>query len=305
MIEYLRSDNSETQITFTAASGVTSVIFEIYDLDTNDFVQSGTAASGASSVFTGTLTQVSSTYDRNLKIEWISSTASGASSTINYASLMRPFVTVTRARATADIASTETDATIKTLERKARMFLQSHIGIDFIKQYKSIVVYGNDTDILTLSEPIIRIDKVYEDDILIYDSISTASVNDIDYAIEPSTSKMRIKIINTQNEFERDVLEFPDFSILPYNGTFKKDKQYRITGIFGYQYVPNQIEQATSLLIEDYLCNDFNIRNKNISKLSNDSYDLTYAGDSAQGTGNLLVDKLISPWMTQTRFMVV
>jgi len=305
MIEYLRSDNSTTAITFTAASGVTSVTFEVYDLDTNEFIQAGNAASGASLVFTGTLSEDSSAYDRNLKVEWTSSTASGASSTISYISLTRPFVTVDRARAIADIASTETDATIKKLERKARLFLQSHTAIGFTKQYKSVVVYGNNSDILMLPEPIIQIDKVYEDDILIYDSIATASVNKLDYNIEPSVSKNRIKIINTDNELERGVLEFPDMAVLPYDGVFAKDKQYRVTGIFGYLYVPNEIEQATALLVEDYLCNDFNIRNKNISKLSNDSYDMTYANNAAQGTGNLLVDKLLQPWMTQTRFMVI
>ena len=141
MIEYLRSDNSETQITFTAASGVTSVTFEAYDLDTNEFIQAGTAASGASLVYTGTLTANSSTYDRNVKLEWISSTASGASSTISYASLTRPFVTVSRARSITEISSSETDANIKKLERKARLYLQSHIGVDFTKQYKKKATY--------------------------------------------------------------------------------------------------------------------------------------------------------------------
>jgi hypothetical protein len=305
VIEFLRSDNSETQITFTAASGVTSVTFEAYDLDTDEFIQAGTAASGASLVYTGTLTANSSAYDRNVKLEWISSTASGASATINYSSLTRPFVTVTRARSITEISSSETDANIKKLERKARLYLQSHIGVDFTKQYKTVVVYGNGSDVLFLPEPIIRIDKVYEDDILIYDKISTASVNNFEYDLEPSTSKNRIKIINTEDEFEKNVNESSDTALFPFQGNFRKDKQYRILGIFGYQYVPNAIEQATAILIEDYLCNDFNIRNKNISKLSNDSYDLAYANTSALGTGNLLVDKLISPWMTQPRYMVI
>lgn len=309
MIEYLRSDNSELSITHSTVQGMSGVTFEIYDLDTDEFVQSGnttlSASTASSSSWTGKLTEDSAAYDRNVKIEWVRTTASGASATVEYASLVRPFATASRIRSLADIASTETDATLVKQERKARYFLQSHIGNKFAKEYSNIVVYGNNSDILSLPIPLIRLDKIYEDDILMYDMVSTASVNDFNYSLEASQSKTRIKIINTEDEFERAVQEFPEVHILPFDGVFKKDAQYKIVGIFGYQYVPNNIEQATALLVEDYLCNDFNIRNKNISKLSNDSYDLTYATNAATGTGNLLVDKLIADYVNSPRFLVI
>lgn len=304
MIEYLRTDYDDLEIQFTANNNVNSVTFEVYDLDTDEFIQSGTTASGASSIFTATLTEDSVTYDRNVKIEWISSTASGATSTIEFASIIRPFATPTRIRSLADIDSSVTDASLKKQERKARMTIQILTGIDFLKKYKSVAVYGNNTDVLTLSEPIIRIDKVYEDDILVYDSVSSPSVNNFDYNIERALSRYRIKAINQDNELDRGLLESPDFSVLPYDGIFSKDKQYRIVGIFGYQYVPSDIEQATSILVEDYLCQDFNIRNKNISKLVNDSYEITYGAGSSAGSGNLLVDNILSKY-SQVRYMVI
>jgi hypothetical protein len=302
--EYLRTDYDDLTISFTAASGITSVIFEVYDLDTDEFIQSGTTSSAASSVFNATLTQDSVQYDRNVKIDWTSSTASGASSTVEIASIIRPFATATRIRSIADIDSSETDSAIKKQERKARMYIQIQTGTEFTKKYKSVVVYGNNTDVLTLLEPIIRLDKVYKDDILIYDSLSSPSVNSLDYAIEPSISKYRIKAIIEDNEYERGLLESPDFSVLPYDGIFEKDVQYRIVGIFGYAYIPPDIEQATALLVEDYLCADASVRNKNISKLSNDSYDITYATSAAQGSGNLIVDAILARYR-QPRFMVI
>lgn len=309
MIEYLRSDNSELSITHSTVQGMSGVTFEVYDLDTDEFIQSGnaslSASTASSSSWTGKLTEDSAMYDRNIKIEWVRTTASGASATIEYASLIRPFATASRIRSLADIDSSETDATLVKQERKARYFLQAHTGIKFTKEYSNIVVYGNNSDILSLPVPLIRLDKVYEDDILVYDMVSSASINEFDFSLEASQSKTRIKIINTEDEFERAVQEFPEVHVLPMNGVFKKDAQYKIVGIFGYQYVPSNIEQATALLVEDYLCNDFNIRNKNISKLSNDSYDLTYATNSATGTGNLIVDKLIADYVNAPRFMAV
>lgn len=305
MIEYLRSDYNTLDITFTAASGVTSVVFEAYDLDTDEFVEAGSTASGASSVFTATLSADAAEYDRNLKMEWISSTASGASSTIEYLTIARPYATTTRIRALADIDSSVTDANLKKLEKRARLAIQSMLGISFIKKYKSIVVYGNNTDVLMLPEPIIRIDKVYEDDLLVYDMVSTASVNDFDYNLEKSTSKFRIKAVNSDDEDERGLLESPDISVLPYDGIFKKDHQYRIVGVFGYSYVPSEVETATSLLVEDYLCNDWNIRNKYIETMKTDSYDIKYGSGFAGGSGNLVVDSLLAPWLHQPRYMVL
>ena len=138
MIEYLRTDYDDLEIQFTANINVNSVTFEVYDLDTDEFIQSGTTASGASSIFTATLTEDSVTYDRNVKIEWISSTASGATSTIEFASIIRPFATPTRIRSLADIDSSVTDASLKKQERKARMTIQILTGIDFLKKYKCL-----------------------------------------------------------------------------------------------------------------------------------------------------------------------
>lgn len=305
MIEYLRSDNSELDITFTAASGITSVIFEAYDLDTNNFIQSGTTSSAASQVFTATLTSDSAAYDRNIKMEWISSTASTSTNTISYISIVRPFATASRIRELADIDSSTTNASLKKEEKKARSLIQSYTGVNFAKEYTSIVVYGNDSDVLTLPIPVIRIDKIYEDDILVYDSVSSASVNSFEYQLEPSVSKTRIKIINEDDELERRILEYPDIAVIPYSGVFKKDYQYKIIGIFGYEYVPSKVELACSLVVEDLLCNDWNIRNKVIQSMKTDSYDLQYAKEFAGGTGNLMVDSLLSEWHQAPRFMAV
>jgi len=312
VIEYLRSDNTDLEIKYTAASGITSVVFEVYDLDTNDFVQAGTAASGASSIFTATLDKSSIEYDRNLKFEWISSTASGSDSTINYYSIATPYATATRIRSLASIDSSVTDSTLEKEEKKARNFINSMTRTTFTKKYDTIVVYGNNTDILTLSEPILEIHKIYEDDILMYDSVSTASFNNFDYNIEPSVSKWRIKAISNSNSSsartisdDRELLESPDISVIAYDGIFKKDCAYKVVGIFGYSYVPNKIELASALLVEDYLCNDWNIRNKGIQSTKNDSYEIQYGKDFAGGTGNLMVDALLADWTQTPSFMAV
>jgi hypothetical protein len=301
MIEYLRADNTPLTITYTASAYATNVYFEAYDLDTAEFIQSGAATTSGSSIYFITFNADSTSYDRNIKLEIITTSSAGAYSEIQNVSLIRPYATWDRIEGLASIPSGTSSATLLKLERKARLSLNAFIGEDFYKQKKSHVVYGNNTDILPLPENLHRIDKIYEDDLLVYER-DNSSVQ-LDYPVEVSNSKTRIKIVNTSTK-NKETAEFPIFSVFYYDGVFKKDHAYEIDGIWGWEYVPSDIEQATALLVEDYLCNDFNIRNKNIAELSNDSYDIKYGSDFSTGTGNLTVDNLIAHYK-EPRYMVV
>ena len=300
MIEYLRSDNSPLEITYTASSYATNVYFEVYDLNTQEFIQGGKAAAGASSIFTLTLNSDSTAYDRDIKIEYVTTSASGAYNQVKYASLIRPYATVSQIREIASISDTTTDATIQRLERRARLSINASLGYDFYKNKRSVTVYGNNTDVLALPENIFRIDSIYEDDILIYERDN--SLHQLTYPLEIGPSSNRIKIINSDEN--KEIFEFPKFSVFYYQGVFKKDSAYKIDGIWGWDYIPADVEESTALLVNDYLCNDFNIRNKNISQLSNDAYDIKYGADAATGTGNLTVDNLLAHYKIP-RYMVI
>jgi hypothetical protein len=300
MLEYLRSDYSPLEISYTASSYATNVYFEVYDLNTQEFIQGGKATKTASSVFKLTLDANSTTYDRNIKIEYVTTSGSGAYNQVQYAALVRPYATVSQIRDIASIDVSTTDAAIKRLERRARLSINASLGYDFYKNKRTVTVYGNNTDVLTLPDNLFRIDAVYEDDILIYERDN--SLYQLDYPLEIGESSNRIKIVNSDEETE--ILEFPRFSVFYYQGIFKKDFAYKIDGVWGWDYVPADVEEATALLVNDYLCNDFNIRNKNISELSNDAYDIKYGSDFATGTGNLLVDNLLAHYKIP-RYMVI
>lgn len=307
MIEYLRTDNLPLTISYTASSYTTNVYFEIYDLDTHEFVQSGagtfSASTQASKTYNINLNVDTTSYDRNIKIEFVTTSSAGAINDIQYASLIRPYASPARILELADIPSSASANTnlLKKLEKKARLSLNSYIGDNFYKEKRTLTVFGQNADIITTPVPIQRIDKVYEDDLLVYERDN--STYQLDFPLEIDSSGTRIKILNSSSN-NKEILEFPKFSVFYYQGIFRKDFAYKIDGIWGWEYIPSDIELATALLVEDYLCNDSNIRNKNIAELSNDSYDVKYASDFSTGTGNLLVDNLIAKYK-EARYMVV
>lgn len=305
MIEYLRADNAPLTITYAANPQVNKVYFEAYDLDTEEFIQGGKGVAGASSIYSLTFNADSTIYDRNIKIEYITTTASGAFNEIDYISIIRPYASIDRIVSLADIDVTTLGSAsaskLQKLERRARLAINSFLGFNFYKEKRTMTVYGNNTDVLTLPDPLYRIDAIYEDDLLIYERDGESE--GLEYPIEIGPSSNRIKIVNSDEKY-KETFESPKFSVFYYEGIFKKDYSYKIDGVWGWDYVPSEIEEATALLVNDYLCNDFNIRNKNISQLSNDSYDIKYGADSATGTGNLLVDNLLSIYR-EPRYMVI
>jgi hypothetical protein len=302
MLEYLRKDNAGLNIIYnTTAASATSVLFSVSDLDTNQALQSGSAVAVASSVFTVSLNSTTTQYDRNIKITYQEISQSSSSTNIVYAGLVRPYASPDRIRDLADIPTSASSSTLQKLEKRARLSIDSFLGFGFYKEYRSIDIYGNNTDILQLNDNIISISKIYEDDILTYEVDSTTY--QFEYPIEIGTSGDRIKIVNSSTK-NKEMLEYPKFSVFYYDGQFKKNYLYKVEGIFGHEYVPSDIELAAALLVEDYLCNDFNIRNKNIAQLSNDSYDIKYGADSATGTGNLMVDNILAKYL-QPRYLVI
>lgn len=301
MLEYLRTDNSPLNITYSASSYATNVFFEVYDLDTEEFIQGGKGIAGASSIYTITLNTDSTFYDRNLKVEYVTTSASGAHNDIQYISIIRPYATISRIKEIVSVDASISNSQLQKLERRARLQINSALGFNFYKEKRSLTVYGNNTDILTLPENLFMLNSIYEDDILIYEYDNEAYQLDYDLEIGPSTR--RIKILNSIDN-SKEVDEFPKFSVFYYDGLFKKDYAYKIDGVWGWNYIPAEIEEATALLVNDYLCNDFNIRNKNIASLSNDSYNLKYADNANTGTGNLLVDNLLAPFK-EPRYLVI
>lgn len=302
MLQYSRKDEFGLDITYNTSASVSSVLFTVSDLDTDVLLQTGSAtAVGASSVFTVPLNTTTTQYDRNIKITYEEIGPSASSTNIVYAELVRPYATEARIRELADIPPSASATNLQRLEKMARLSIDGFLGFGFYKEYRSVDVYGNNTDILQFNDNIISISKIYEDDILTYEVGS--DTYQFEYPIEIGTSGDRIKIVNS-SEKNKEMLEYPKFSVFYYDGQFKKSYLYRVEGVFGYEYVPADIELATALLVEDYLCNDFNIRNKNIAQLSNDSYDIKYAPDSATGTGNLMVDNLLAKYL-QPRYLVI
>jgi hypothetical protein len=62
----------------------------------------------------------------------------------------------------------------------------------------------------------------------------------------------------------------------------------------GFKAVPPDVEIAIKMLIEDIKCGKNDYYNRFITEYSTDQFDIKFAPQFLEGTGNMIVDKILS-----------
>jgi hypothetical protein len=65
----------------------------------------------------------------------------------------------------------------------------------------------------------------------------------------------------------------------------------------GYKVVPNDITDATKMLIEDIKCGKLDYYKRYIKNYSTDQFKIEYDKRMIDGTGNILVDKILDKYI--------
>ena len=66
----------------------------------------------------------------------------------------------------------------------------------------------------------------------------------------------------------------------------------------GYKVVPYEIQDATKMLIEDIKCGKMEYHKRYITNYSTDQYKIQIDKSALEGTGNILVDKILQKYIT-------
>ncbi|NDB61022.1 hypothetical protein EB001_21655, partial [bacterium] len=65
----------------------------------------------------------------------------------------------------------------------------------------------------------------------------------------------------------------------------------------GYKVVPNDIKDATNMLIEDIKCGKLDYYKRYVDNYRTDQFSIKYNPMMLEGTGNLLVDKILDKYV--------
>jgi len=277
-MEILRlPDSTSIQASFTLDMPNTLYTASYVDLVTN-VSYSASATSNGSSIATFTLNNHYMTYSGNIEFNIY---RSGNNVYSDQVLVLRPYCNINSIKQKLGI----TTAKAIEYESIARAIIESEAGsFSFMKKQKEVIGMG--LDYLPISEKIETLYKIYENGTLIHDS------NDPDlnlYKISVDKSSI-VPIDEIQNKVEYQKVwrdRYLDIS-------FATGYDYLIEADFGYRVIPNDIQKACELLITDISTNSNQYINKYIEVFDNTEFRVQFSKDYVKGTGNLIVDKILS-----------
>lgn len=240
--------------------------------------------------------QLPGRYDNNYRVEIFTVGEGEELIHEEYYEIVRPYVDPNTLGSTASEI-----AEYKVLELVARSMIDTFVPEGFYNKKITIVGTGNGSDYFSLWEKIYRIFKVYENNELVYDR-STPDINKYQYAI--TADKTAIQKLNTGelNRYESTAQNLPvasgDLGYYGYEGiAFPSGHDYTFIVDHGYLKVPDDVEYASKLLIEDLKCGKLDYYKRYITAYNTDQFRIQFDKTMLGGTGNFLVDKILEKYV--------
>ena len=201
--------------------------------------------------------------------------------------IVRPYVNPTTKGDTASDISAYADN-----EELARAIIDSVVGEGFYYKKKVLNFTGTGSDYLPIWDDVKKVLTVYENNKL---------VTDREYEVTSDKTAIVEKSTDNINRAESAPLVLPSASSdsldpqFIYRG-FGKTWDYRITVEYGHTSVPSDIVKATEMLVHDIECGKLDYYKRFISSYNTDQYRIQFDKGLFEGTGNILVDKILSKY---------
>jgi hypothetical protein len=215
-----------------------------------------------------------------------------------YYELVRPYVDPSILGTTASEI-----AEYKVLELIARSMIDTFVPEGFYNKKMTIVGTGNGSDYFSLWEKVYRVFKVYENNILVFDR-STPDLSEYEYVItsdKTAIQRVRADVLEL-NRYESTAQNLPvasgDLGYYGYEGiSFPSGYDYTFVVDHGYLRVPDDVELAAKLLIEDLKCGKLDYYKRYVTSYNTDQFRIQFDKAMLSGTGNFLVDKILDKYV--------
>jgi hypothetical protein len=200
------------------------------------------------------------------------------------------------------LADTASDIATKTLnEELARAIVDSVIPQGFYYKKTTFETTGLGADYLPLWVDAKKLLQVYENNVLIYDASNpTAYLQNFEITKDKTAITLTYTGELNRNEGANLILPAGSTDYLDLNfgvwGGFPQTYDYKVVVESGYTSVPSDIARAVGLLITDIECGQLDYYKRYVTAYNTDQYKLQFDKRSFEGTGNILVDKILSKY---------
>lgn len=291
-MEILRLPPYPISTTWDVPSPNTAYNLYIEDLIDHS-VETQSVTSSASSQITYDVVQSKAIFDRKFLFR-ILDTSGGIVLDSNL-DVLRPYIDYRTLGTTASEIQE-----YKILELVARSLIDAVITDGFYNNKHIVEVNGSGADYMPIWEDANKVLKVYENNELIFD-VDTPEDNEYTYLITLDNSSI-IRVENGKyNRSQAAPLELPlgggDLIFLTDGSVaFPKLNDYIFVLDIGYKAVPPDVEYATKLLIEDLKCGKLDYFKRHVKSYDTDQFKIQFTSQMLDGTGNMIVDKILSKY---------
>jgi len=202
-------------------------------------------------------------------------------------------------------------------ESLARAIIDSITGGFYYKK-TYLETTGQGTDYIPLWKKTHKILKAYENTELVYDSSEDdPSIGEFNYFItkdQTAIIKDSSAAYTAFNRSQRKPATLPfgasdsfglntgadssNFQSLTAGVLFNSESDYIFILETGYMVVPYDIQDATTMLIDDIKCGRLDYYTRYVKNYKTDQFQIEYDARMIQGTGNILVDKILSRYVS-------
>jgi hypothetical protein len=206
-------------------------------------------------------------------------------------------------------------------EALARTIIDSITG-GFYYNTSYVETVGQGTDYMPIWERLYKILKVYENAELVYDvdaengpalgswnylitkdktAITKDPVASIDSLNRSERKRQRMSLAASDSIFMFDTEDSGNTLTVQPGVVFEEGADYIFLLETGYKIVPADIQDATMMLINDIKCGKLDYYKRYVVNYSTDQFKIQFDKTSFDGTGNILVDKILDKYITDIK----
>lgn len=188
------------------------------------------------------------------------------------------------------------------LEMVARSIIDTIVTDGFYNSKQIVQGVGQGSDYFSIWKDFNKILKVYENNVLIYD-FETPEDNLYTFNITADNAAVQRVFESEYNRVEQGAIVLPPaYGDLGSVGSgrvvdFPRGYDYIFVLDAGYKSVPADVEYATKLLIEDLKCGKLDYYKRYVTSYNTDQYKIGFDKRVLDGTGNMIVDKILDKYL--------
>lgn len=169
------------------------------------------------------------------------------------------------------------DSALAKLERLVRNVINAYTGQSFgLRKGSAEVTWSNGSWVT--DERIVTMDPFYSNSPVVTYPTSGWSLEDTYY--DPKSDTVLLSSLYN-----------------PFKGR-PKTQTATITGTFGYEYVPFDVQQAAEILAEEFGCNESLWRDRYLKSMKSADWQVQFDNQAFAGTGSVTADQLLAKYVT-------